>query len=140
MKDGRLRPHYWHCDPFRQFMHKTIPQPWFRPFSQPRDKRMLLSFRLHREALRRLVDRTVHDVPDIWYMREDGSNLQENLADMTRVVLTTGLDLLDQLHDPRRALQLIESGSLLSPTSPRAQDLKDAIEDYLAAGPGSTTG
>lgn len=135
-KDGRLRPHYWHCDPFRKFMRKSIPQPWFRPFSQPRDKRTLRSFRLHRDALRRLVDRSVHDVPEIWFMREDGSNLDENVADLTRVVLSRGLDLLDEYHDPRRVLASIESGALLSAASPHAHSLMNDIEAYLAAGRG----
>ena len=27
---GRLRPHYWHCDPFNRSMEKTVSQPWFR--------------------------------------------------------------------------------------------------------------
>jgi hypothetical protein len=135
MRNGKSRPHYWHCDPFRIFMQKTIAQPWFRPFSQPRDKRTLLSFRLHRDALRRLVDRSVHDVPDIWYIREDGSNLDESLLDLTRVVLSAGLDLLDQFHDPRRVYEMIENGSLLNAESPHAQSLKRAIETYLAGRP-----
>jgi hypothetical protein len=132
MRNGKPRPHYWHCDPFRTFMHKSIAQPWFRPFSQPRDKRTLPSFRLHRDALRRLVDRSVHDVPDIWYIREDGSNLDENLLDLTNVVLSAGLDLLDQFHDPRRLYEMIESGSLLNPDSPHAESLKAMIDAYLA--------
>jgi hypothetical protein len=133
-KDGHLRPHYWHCDPFRRFMSKTLKQPWFRPFGEPRDRRMLSSFRLHRDALKRIIDPSVRDRPETWYMRDDGSNLGENLEDITQVVLSTGLDLLDQFHDPRRVHALIENGSLLSPTSPRARELKQAIEGYLAIG------
>jgi hypothetical protein len=132
--DGRSRPHYWHCDPFRRSMPKTIPQPWFRPFSQPPNERLPRSFRLHRDALRRLVDRHVQDVPDIWYMREDGSNLEQNLHDLTSVVLTSGLALIDRFNDPRQALELIDSGWLMVPTSPHANELRAAIEGYLAAG------
>jgi hypothetical protein len=131
-RDGRPRPHYWHCHPFYRTMIKTLSQPWFRPFSAPLDRRMQRSFRLHREALSKLIDRSVHDVPDIWFMRDDGSNLIENVNDMTSVVLTSGLDLLDRFHDPRDALRLIDSGSLLNPDSPHADDLRVAINAYLA--------
>jgi hypothetical protein len=137
VRDGRPRPHYWHCDPFRRSMHKTISQPWFRPFSEPLDKRMLLSFRLHREALSRLIDRAVHDVPDIWYMREDGSNLDENLRDLTSVVVSAGMDLLDEFHDPVRVLELIQTGALLNAESPHADDLRETIGGYLARGSGT---
>ncbi len=137
VRAGRLRPHYWHCDPFRRPMSKTIAQPWFRPFSEPSGKRMLPSFRLHRDALRRLIDRAVHDVPDIWYMREDGSNLVENVRDMTSVVLSSGLDLLDDFHDPGRVLELIQTGALLSADSPRASSIEEMIRDYQARDPGT---
>ncbi len=137
VRDGRLRPHYWDCDPFRRPLSKTIAQPWFRPFSEPRDRRMLPSFRLHREALSRLVSHATHDVPEIWYIRDDGSNLDENLRNLTTVVLSAGLDLIDELHDPRRVLELIQTGALLNADSPRAHDLSETIEDYLAGNPGT---
>jgi hypothetical protein len=137
-RDGRLRPHYWHCDPFNQSLHKTIAQPWFRPFGQPRDNRVLPSIRLHRDALRKLVNQSVHDVPDIWYMRDDGSNLDENLQDLTSAVLTAGMDLLDQWHDPELVLDLIEAGRLLNAESPHAYYLSESIRDYLAGSSRST--
>jgi hypothetical protein len=132
-RDGRLRPHYWNCDPFSQSLQKTIAQPWFQPFSEPCDNRVLPSIRLHRDALRKLVNQAVHDVPNIWYMRDDGANLDENLQDLTNVVLTAGMDLLDQWHDPELVLDLIESGRLLNAESPRAYYLSESIRDYLAA-------
>jgi hypothetical protein len=135
LRNGRLRPHYWDCDPFRRAMEKTLAQPWFRPFSERRDDRMSASFRLHRDALKRLVDPKVHDRADIWYMRDDGSNLDENLRDLTEVVLSEGLDLMDQLHDPIRVLELIDDGSLTSPTSPKAFEMRQTIEEYLAGSP-----
>jgi hypothetical protein len=95
---------------------------------------MLPSFRLHRDALKRIIDPSVRDRPETWYMRDDGSNMGENLEDITQVVLSTGLDLLDQFHDPRRVHALIEDGTLLVPTSPRASELKQAVEAYLAIG------
>jgi hypothetical protein len=138
VREGRLRPHYWHCDPFSRSMDKTIAQPWFLPFSETQDKRMLPSFRLHLEALSKLVDRTAHDVPDIWYMRDDGSNMDQNLEDLTAVVLSSGMYLLDQFHDPQQVLDLIRSGSLLNAESPRAFYLTEAIEAYLTGAGGTT--
>lgn len=135
VREGRLRPHYWDCDPFSRAMPKRLSQPWFRPFSEPRDKRTLPSFRLHRDALKRLVDRRVHDVADIWYMRDDGSNLAENVHDLTTVVASDGLGLLDQYHDPRRVIEMIDDGTLLVPTSPHAYYLRETVEDYLAGLP-----
>jgi hypothetical protein len=129
---GHLRPHYWHCEPFRASMTKSLAQPWFRAFSAPADDRRPPSFRLHDDALRKLTSRAVHDVPDIWYMRDDGSNLNENLQDMTTVVLTTGLDLLDQWREPERVIALLETDRLLPPDSPQAFYLKEAIQEYLA--------
>lgn len=132
VRDGRPRPHYWDCDPFNRSLRKTIPQPWFRPFSEPANDRVLPSIRLHRDALRRLVNRAVHDVPEIWYMRKDGSNLEENLHDLTTVVLTTGLDILDRWHDAEQVLEQIQTGMLLNPESPRAYYLSESIKAYLA--------
>ena len=68
-------------------------------------------------------------------MREDGSNLEENVDDMVSVVLTEGLDLLDQFHDPHVVLELIDSGWLMVPSSPHAYELRTEIEAYLAEHP-----
>ena len=131
-RGGRLRPHYWHCDPFNMSMQKTISQPWFRLFSRPADQRRPLSFRLHEAALRRLTSRAAHDLPDVWYMRDDGSNLDDNLRDLTSVVLTVGLDLLDQWNDPRRVLEQLERKGQSAGESPQDFYLREAIKDYLS--------
>lgn len=131
VRDGRLRRHYWHCDPFNHTLQKTVSQPWFRPFGTPGPKGLLHSFRLHRDALRKLVNRDVQDVPDIWYMRDDGSNMDENLRDMTAVLLGAGLRFLDEWHDPRRVLELIRSGELLNAESPHAYRLIEEIAAFL---------
>lgn len=128
---GRLRPHYWHCDPFNVSMRKTVAQPWFRSFSRPADQRKPLAFRLHEEALRKLTSRAVHDLPEVWYMRDDGSNLDDNLRDITSVVLTVGLELHDQWNDPRRVLEVLEDKRQSATESPRDFYLREAIQDYL---------
>jgi hypothetical protein len=133
-KDGQPRPRYWHCDPFRVFLDKTLSQPWFSPFAQSRDRRMLPSFRLHRDAMKRLIDPAVHERPDIWFMRDDGSNVDENCHDVMNVVLTQGLDLLDCFHDPSRALSLIDAGTLVSATSAIANKVRRHIETYQRDG------
>ena len=129
---GRLRPRYWHCDPFNRSMEKTVSQPWFRSFTRPADPRVPLALRLHEEALRKLTSRAAHDRPDVWYMRDDGSNLDDNRRDMTSVVLTVGLDLVDQWNDPRRVLEQLEQKKQSAGESPRDFYLKEAIQDYLS--------
>ena len=129
-KDGQPRPRYWHCDPFRAFLDKSLSQPWFSPFSESRHRPRLPSFRLHQQALKRLTDPALHDRVDIWFMREDGSNVEENCEDITSVVLTQGLLLLDRIYDPTQALALIDHGALLTPTSPLASEVRRHIQTY----------
>jgi hypothetical protein len=136
-RNGGPRPHYWHCDPFYRAMHKTIEQPWFRPFSTPPPDSMLPSFRLHREALMRVSRLDVHDLPDVWYVQADGSNLAENLDDMTSVVLSKGLDFLDTVHDSAALLGQLERGDIGNRDSPRSFYLSEAIREYLSAPPQS---
>ena len=130
-KRGLLRPHYWHCDPFNRAMNKTIGQPWFRPFAEPAPRSMLPSFRLHREGLMRVLRRDVHDCRDIWYVREDGSNLDEDLRDMTAVVMSEGLAYLSTIHDPVGVLGLLERGDIGNRDSPRSFYLSETIREYL---------
>jgi hypothetical protein len=131
-RHGLLRPHYWHCDPFDRVMHKTIEQPWFRPFGEPLPGTMLRSFRLHREGLMRVLRRDVHDRPDIWYVRDDGSNLDEDLRDATDVILSDGLAFLSTLHDPAGVMSMLESGAIGNPESPRSFYLSGSLREYLS--------
>jgi hypothetical protein len=131
-RGGRLRPHYWHCDPFRMSLQKTVSQPWFRSFSRPAHERRPMSFRIHDEALRRLTSREAHDRPDVWYMRDDGSNLDDNLRDITNVVLTVGLELHDEWNDPRRVLEMLDRKQQSAAESPADFYLREAIQDYLS--------
>jgi hypothetical protein len=128
---GLLRPHYWHCDPFERAINKTIEQPWFRPFAEARSGPTLRSFRLHGEGLKRVLRRDVHDRPDIWYVREDGSNLDEDLRDLTTVVLSDGLAFVGRIHDPVAASSLLERGDIGNRDSPRSFYLSESIREYL---------
>jgi hypothetical protein len=130
-RHGLPRPHYWHCDPFDRAMNKTIDQPWFRPFAEPPPGSMLPSFRLHREGLMRVLRRDVHDRPETWYVREDGSNLDEDLRDMTAVVMSEGLAFLSTIHDPVGVLSLLERGDIGNRGSPRSFYLSETIKEYL---------
>lgn len=129
-KNGQPRPRYWHCDPFRAFLDKSLSQRWFSPFRESIDRRTLPSFRLHQDALKRLIDPAVHDRSDIWYMRDDGSNVEDNCRDITSVVLTQGLQLLDRIHDPSQALALMDDGTFVPPTSPMASNVRRHIGAY----------
>src|SRR5690348_1728037 len=74
-RDGRLRPHYWHCALSRQ-LRKTLDQPWFHPFAEARPN-LPSPMRMHREGLMHVSRREVHDRDDIWFIKKDGSNLDE---------------------------------------------------------------
>ncbi len=89
-KDGLLRPHYWHCTTQLK-LQKGLAQPWFRPFAGPPQKGMVRSLLEHREGLQKVIRKDVHDRPDVWFVREDGSNLDECLADLVAVVTASAL-------------------------------------------------
>jgi hypothetical protein len=120
---GRFRPHYWDSS-LQVGLHKTLQQPWFKPFSDPSSANMTRPQLIHREGLMRVIRRDRHDRPDIWFVREDGSNLDEVVSDIRSAVLTVGLPLLDRIHDPCEALALIESGVFVKPDSPIGLDLR----------------
>jgi len=112
-------------------MNKTIEQPWFCPFAAVRSRPTLPSLRLHREGLKRVLRLDAHDRPDIWYVRDDGSNLDEDLRDLTTVVLFSGLAFLSTIHDPVGVLGLLERGDIGNRDSPRSSYLTEAIKEYL---------
>ena len=120
------RPHYWDC-PLMRGLHKTISQPWFTPFSRPPSQTSPLSFRLHREALMRVLRRDVHDRPDVWFVRKDGTNLVEVVADLRSVFLSEGLATLEQWRDPCAVIAQVRAGALsFGPDSPVAQRVVDS--------------
>ena len=79
----------------------------------------------------RVLRRDVHDRPDIWYVREDGSNLDEDFRDMTAVIMSEGLAFLSTIHDPVGVLSLLERGDIGNRDSPRSFYLAESIRDYV---------
>lgn len=79
----------------------------------------------------RVLRRDVHDRPDVWYVREDGSNLDEDLRDLTEVVLSDGLAFLSRIHDPVGVLSLLERGDIGNRDSPRSFYLSESIREYV---------
>jgi hypothetical protein len=104
--NATARPRYWEA-PIRCRLNKSLTQPWFRPFADPRRGTRLPSVAAHRQALRRVFRGDIHDRPDIWYVLDDGSNLDEVLEDVTAVVTRTGVPTLDRFHDPSLVVQMI---------------------------------
>ncbi|MFB9308648.1 hypothetical protein BJY17_001885 [Agromyces hippuratus] len=76
---------------FRAGLGKTIRQPYFHPFG-------------HQDH---------SDRPDVWYVLEDGSNLDEIADDAVSAVSNQGLPFISRLNDPRQAMRslLSEEGS-----------------------------
>jgi hypothetical protein len=87
---GRPRPQEWECDQ-RTRLTKSIPQPWFDPFSTGDQSRWPLGLRLHREGLKHVMRRDVHDRDDTWYVLPDGTNLAEVIGDALRAIREDGL-------------------------------------------------
>lgn len=100
---------------FRGMLGKTIRQPYFHPYG--------------------ISDGS--DRADVWYVLEDGSNLDEVVEDAVAAVLAQGVPFIDRLDDPRQAIQSLlhdqgrnpELGSLGllsagSGSSQRTQDIE----------------
>jgi hypothetical protein len=112
-KKGRPRPHYWHCDPLMRKLTKSLKQPWFAPLSQP-PPNLTEPMRIHRDGLQRLVRSDIHDRPDVWFVLEDGSNLEDVVDDLLRAVTTDGRAFLERTHDAATVLKMV-SGRELRP-------------------------
>ena len=124
--EGRLRPHYWECD-LNMPLSKTLPQPWFRPFASPVRSNQLESFVKHRQGLMQVLRTDVHDRTDTWFVREDGTNLSECVADLLVVIERDGLPLLQRLHDPCAVAGIVRDEHLsIPPDSPAGRDLLKA--------------
>jgi hypothetical protein len=131
VRNGLPAPHYWHCE-LQRTLHKTLSQPWFNPFARPPATTTPRSFLLHREGLQRVLRRDTHDRPDVWFVKDDGSNLDEVMQDLLDVVSSVGLPLLDAFHDPAAVIAMAEGGQLVaSPDSPAARDLVDQAQQAL---------
>jgi hypothetical protein len=91
---GRPRPQEYECEPHRLHLAKSLSQPWFRPFHRDAS-RWPKSFRLHREGVKQVFRSDTHDNPYIWFVLEDGSNLEECIEDAVSVLRSQGLPWFD---------------------------------------------
>lgn len=91
---GRPRPAEWECGQ-RTRLEKSIPQPWFEPFSRDAASLGPSGLRIHREGLKRVLRRDRHDRTDTWFVLADGTNLMEVLDDAARAIRECGLRWLD---------------------------------------------
>jgi hypothetical protein len=92
---GRPRPQEWECGR-RMRLSKTIPQPWFTPFSRSDVSHWPLGLRRHRDGLKRVMRRDRHDREEIWFVLADGSNLDEMVGDALGVIRAEGLAWLQR--------------------------------------------
>jgi hypothetical protein len=138
-RDGEPRAHYWHCQ-LQWGLRKTLSQPWFHPFAEPH-RDLPRSFALHQEGLKQVLRRDVHDRSDIWFIKEDGSNVDEVMDDLITAIAGEGLAVLAQLHDPNAVIKMALAGELGSrPPSPASNELIRAARDFLAANPDRLSG
>jgi uncharacterized protein DUF4304 len=86
---GRPRPQEWECGR-RTRLEKSIPQPWFEPFSRDDVSGWPRGLRLHRKGLKRVLRQDRHDRPDTWFVLPDGANLTELVDDALRAIREDG--------------------------------------------------
>lgn len=79
-------PRPWHAL-LRASLGKTLRQPIFHPWGQPFT----------------LVEDWQKDRPDVWYVLEDGSNIDQVAEDALSAVVNQGLPFIDLVADPARA-------------------------------------
>lgn len=133
LRQGLPAPHYWNT-PLRRSLEKSLHQPWFRPFTRAPGN-LPGPLALHRAGLMRVLRRDTHDRPDIWYVLDDGSNLDEAALDLLQVIESDGLPQLEAYHDPHTVIRLARSGELpMTPNSPAAEELVAAAERAIATG------
>jgi len=94
---GRPRPEEYECEPHRLTLEKSLAQPWFQPFRNDVSS-WPSSFRIHREGLKRVFRTDTHDVPEIWFVRPDGSNLEECIADSLAMLQSLGFAWFDSFR------------------------------------------
>jgi len=123
---ARFKPHYWQCEPFVRQLTKSLDQPWFKPFART-PANLPEPIRLHQDALKRVLRTDVHDRPDIWFVLEDGTNLDQVLHDLTEALHSVGLPVLEKFHDPEEVVQMASAGDLHTrPGCPVAQQVTQA--------------
>jgi|GEM_PF-6618151 len=78
--------------------------------------------------------REVHDRDDIWFIKEDGSNLDEVIHDLLQVIKRVGLPALDTYSDPAAVIHLVNSGGIMArPGSPAANEVVRAARAQLSS-------
>jgi hypothetical protein len=62
-----------------------------------------------RRVLWKTIQQTETDKPYVWFVREDGSNLEQAVEDARAVLLTTGMAWIDEFSDLSRILSFAEN-------------------------------
>ncbi|HET9084616.1 MAG TPA: hypothetical protein VFN41_09470 [Candidatus Limnocylindrales bacterium] len=129
IKDGKARPRYPDCE-LQIRLTKTLSQPWFLPFATTPVRTLPKNIATHLEGLRAVLRSDRHDRPDIWFVKEDGSNLDQVIEDLWQVTAGVGLPMLDRVHDPCAVVDLVDSGAVTAaaPDSIVATAIRDAAE------------
>jgi len=99
------------CYPFVHTLNKTLSQTWLKPLTQP-PERLSEPMQIHREALKPVLRTDVHDRLDVWFVLEDGSNLDEELHDLGAVVRDKGIPIPERFHDPEQVIQMAANDEL----------------------------
>jgi hypothetical protein len=95
---------------FRATLGKTLRQPIFNPYGSGR----------------------LRDRADVWYVAEDGLNLEETVEDAAACLASQGIPFMDRLRDPAKAFK-----ALLTETSNDGYDTFGALGVMMPGNPGS---
>ena len=95
---------------FRATLGKTLRQPIFNPWGSGR----------------------LRDRADVWYVTEDGLNLEETVEDAAACLASQGIPFMDRLRDPAKAFE-----ALLTETSNDSYDTFGALGVMMPGNPGS---
>jgi hypothetical protein len=83
-----------------------------------------------------VLRRDVHDRPDIWFIKDDGSNVDEVMDDLLAAIEGEGLAVLERFHDPSAVIKMAQVGELgARPGSPAANELIRSAREFLTANP-----
>ena len=84
------------------------------------------SFLEHRRGLQAVIGSDVHDRPDVWFVKDDGSNLDEVVADLWQVTSAVGLPAVTRMHDPCQVIDMVSTGAM--PPHPDSLAAHEIIE------------
>jgi len=88
-----------------------------------------------------VLRRDVHDRTDIWFIKEDGSNVDEVMDDLIAAIEGEGMAVLARFHDSNAVIKMVLAEELgARPNSPAANELIRGALEFLSTNPERLSG